>query len=374
MGSEIAARADFSGVRYAQCWEDADVLLEALDVHPGHVCVSIASSGDNALALLGKGPARVIALDLSPAQMACVELRVAAYRVLQHPELLELIGSVPSSRRYELYRRCRPALSGAVRDFWDERSADVEAGVGGAGKFERYFALFRRRVLPLVHGRRRVQQLLCPRTPEGRARFYAQEWDTWRWRLMFHAFFSRAVMGRMGRDPAFFDYVEGSVAHRILGHARHALTVLDPSANPYLQWILLGRHGTALPWALRPENFEAIRANLDRFEWHCQSLEDFLEANPGLGVDRYNLSDIFEYMSAANYEALLEKLATRGRPGARLAYWNMLVPRSRPERLAGRLRPLADLAARLHQQDKAFFYSRFVVEQVVGLDTSRGRS
>jgi hypothetical protein len=27
--AEIAARADFSGVRYAQCWEDADVLLTA---------------------------------------------------------------------------------------------------------------------------------------------------------------------------------------------------------------------------------------------------------------------------------------------------------------------------------------------------------
>ena len=68
-------------IRYAQVWEDADVLLEALDVQPGHVCVSIASAGDNALALLTQQPARVVvALDLSPAQLACLELRVAAYR------------------------------------------------------------------------------------------------------------------------------------------------------------------------------------------------------------------------------------------------------------------------------------------------------
>jgi S-adenosylmethionine-diacylglycerol 3-amino-3-carboxypropyl transferase len=44
----------------------------------------------------------------------------------------------------------------------------------------------------------------------------------------------------------------------------------------------------------------------------------------------------------------------------------MLVPRSRPEDVAARLRPLTELADRLHQQDKAFFYSRFVVEEVVG--------
>src|SRR5438045_9643173 len=107
MGSEVAARADFSGIRYAQCWEDADILLDGLDIQPGDVCLSIASAGDNSLALLARRPARVVALDLSPAQLACVELRVAAYRELSHPELLELIGSTPSRRRLDLYRRCR---------------------------------------------------------------------------------------------------------------------------------------------------------------------------------------------------------------------------------------------------------------------------
>ena len=92
MGSEVAARADFSGIRYAQCWEDADILLDALNVGPGHVCLSIASAGDNALAMLTRDPARVVALDLSPAQLACLELRVCAYRNLAHEELLELIG------------------------------------------------------------------------------------------------------------------------------------------------------------------------------------------------------------------------------------------------------------------------------------------
>src|SRR5436189_3704298 len=98
-GSEVAAKADFSGIRYAQCWEDADVLLAGLDVRPGDVCLSIASAGDNALALLTRDPVRVVALDLSPAQLACLELRVSAYRDLSHQELLELIGSRPSERR-----------------------------------------------------------------------------------------------------------------------------------------------------------------------------------------------------------------------------------------------------------------------------------
>src|SRR5271166_87445 len=121
MGSAVAGKADFSRIRYAQCWEDADILLEGLDVRPGDVCLSIASAGDNALALLTRNPAHVIALDLSSAQLACLELRAAAYRALEHGELLELIGSTPSRRRRDLYLRCRPLLSAEVRSFWDVR-------------------------------------------------------------------------------------------------------------------------------------------------------------------------------------------------------------------------------------------------------------
>jgi S-adenosylmethionine-diacylglycerol 3-amino-3-carboxypropyl transferase len=365
MGSEISARADFGGVRYAQCWEDADMLLPALDVRPGQVCVSIASAGDNALALLSRGPARVIALDLSPAQLACVELRVAAYRTLTHPQLLELIGSSPSADRPSLYQRCRGQLSDAARSFWDSHPEEISQGIGGAGKFERYFATFRNCVLPLVHSRQRVARLLQGGSLEERGDFYRREWDTWRWRLMFRVFFSRFVMGQLGRDPSFFRYVAGSVAGRILERTRHALTELNPADNPYLQWILTGRHTTALPFALRPENFEAIRANLGRLEWHAVALEDFLDRQDKRAFDCYNLSDIFEYMSEENYHRLLGKLVAHGRPGGRLAYWNMLAPRCRPDTMAGELQPLADLAGKLHREDKAFFYCRFVVEAVV---------
>jgi S-adenosylmethionine-diacylglycerol 3-amino-3-carboxypropyl transferase len=365
MRAEIAQKASFSTIRYAQCWEDADILLEALEVQPGDVCLSIASAGDNTLALLSKNPGRVIALDLNPAQLACLELRVAAYRELSHPELLEFIGSAYSSQRSTLYQRCRPGLSKAVQQFWDVRSVAIEAGIGSAGKFEHYFALFRRYILPLIHYRQTIDRMLMGGTLAERHFFYDQIWNTWRWQLLFRLFFSRQVMGRLGRDPSFFSYVDGQVGARILERTKHAITELDPADNPYMQWILLGRHASALPYALRPENFEPIRANLDRLEWHCQSIEEFFGASNGIVIDRYNLSDIFEYMSFENYESLLQELIQVGRTGSRLVYWNMLAPRSRPEYMAGQLRQLSELACRLHLADKAFFYSNFIVEEVI---------
>lgn len=365
MQTEIAQKARFSSIRYAQCWEDADILLEALDLQPGDVCLSIASAGDNTLALLSKNPGRVIALDLNPAQLACLELRVAAYRELTHPELLELIGSTVSRQRPVLYQRCRPALSITVQQFWDSHPAEIEAGIGSAGKFEHYFALFRRYVLSLVHTRKTIEQMLAGGTLEQRRNFYIQKWNTWRWQLLFRLFFSRFVMGRLGRDPSFFNYVEGHVGTRILQRTQYATTELNPADNPYMQWILTGQHTSALPYALRPENFESIRANLDRLEWHCQSVEEFLDTSKGIVIDCYNLSDIFEYMSLENYQILLQKLVQAGRAGSRLAYWNMLAPRTRPESMVDQLQPLSDLARRLHLADKAFFYSNFLVEEVL---------
>jgi S-adenosylmethionine:diacylglycerol 3-amino-3-carboxypropyl transferase len=352
-------------IRYAQVWEDADVLLAGLDVRPGDTCVSIASAGDNALALLTKDPGRVVALDVNPSQLFCLELRVAAYKALAHHELLELVGSRASTRRGELFDRCRPALGNDARRFWDARRGAIDEGIGGIGKFEQYFAAFRTHVLPLIHSRATVDALLRPKSPAERRRFYDERWDTPRWRLLFRLFFSRTVMGRLGRDPQFFRYVDADVAASILARTSHALRELDPSSNPYVHWILTGTHGSTLPLALRPEHFETIRGRLDRLEWRCQSLDAYLAGAPEGAIDRFNLSDVFEYVSFGQYRRMLERIVGRSRSGARLAYWNMLAPRRRPDQMRSRLQPLDELAAALHASERAFFYSAFRLEEVL---------
>jgi len=361
--ADDAATSPFTILRYAQCWEDADILVDGLGIGPGDVCLSIASAGDNTLSLLTRNPARVIAVDLNPTQIAALELRVAAYRTLGHDELLELVGSRPSTRREALYAQCRTGISTYARAYWDGRSGAVRAGIGSAGKFERYFAVFRRFVLPLVHRRSTVRALVEHRDERGRERFYAERWNTTAWRLLFRVFFSETVLGRLGRDPSFFTYAEESVADHLMGRVRHALTVLDPAENPYLHWIVSGTHGAALPHALRRENFESIRDRLDRLEWHCKSMEAALENADVERVDRINFSNIFEYMSSDAHRALIESLLPRLPRGARMAYWNMIVPRSGAALMPDRLTRRAE-SDDLFARDKAFFYSAFHVDEV----------
>ena len=365
--AQIAGKARFDTIRYAQLWEDADVLVDALGTQPGADLVSICSAGDNALAMLLLDPARVIAIDLSRAQLACLELRIAAIRELDHQGFLELLGSRPSDRRDMLLKSAIAAVDGEeTRQFWREREAAVVSmGLAGVGKFEAYFALFRNRLLPLVHGQKARDDIFVPKPRAARQAFLDNTWNNWRWRLLMRFFFSKPVMGRLGRDPAFFDHVSGSAAEHVARRISHAAVELDPSENPYLHWIIKGTHGQALPLAWRPQHFETLRARLDRIELRHESLEGLVTR--GITADGFNLSDIFEYMDVATFEAVYDQILAAARPSARLVYWNMMVPRRVPERFSPRITRCTDAEARGKAIDKAFFYSDFVVEEVAAV-------
>lgn len=363
MSTEIAGKARFEAIRYAQLWEDADLLCEALGQRPGSTLVSIGSAGDNALAMLLCDPAEVIAVDLSAAQVACVQLRIAAWPLLSHQELLELLGFCPSDRRGVLFDRVLAASEPATAAFWAPlRDQVVTHGAGAIGKFERYFGIFRRHLLPLVHSRRTVDAIFEPRTRAERGTFLAKRWNNRRWRWLLKGFFSRRAMGALGRDPAFFDHVEGSVSDHVARRIEHAFVANDPVGNPYLRWIMTGTHGPVLPLAFRPEHHATIAERLGRLRVVQGTIEDL--AAGGLKADGWNLSDIFEYMSLDAFAQSYAGILAASNPAARLVYWNMMVPRSVPARFADRIVPRPDIAESLGARDKAFFYSRFIVEDV----------
>lgn len=359
----IQDRAAFDRIRYANVWEDADVLAEALAPALHGRILSIASGGDNAFALLAAG-GEGVAADISMAQLACVELKRAAIARLDEEELLSFLGLSPSTRRLFLYRSLRRHLGESSRTFWDENRTLVEKGIVHAGKFENFFRIFRDWVVPLIHGERSVNELFLERDPEALAQFYERTWNNRRWRLMFHVFFSRWVVGRLGRDPEFFRYVEGSVARHILERTRHGLSEVAVHDNPYLHYIFRGTFLPARPAYLRSENLEPLRRNLHRLTLHHGPIQEAACRWEGPGFDGFNLSDIFEYLDPSSCEEVYGALLERARPAARFAYWNMMVPRRCPETLSHRVRSLDSLAKSLHERDRAFFYRAFIIEEL----------
>jgi S-adenosylmethionine-diacylglycerol 3-amino-3-carboxypropyl transferase len=214
-----------------------------------------------------------------------------------------------------------------------------------------------------VHSRRAIAALLQKKDDVSRLRFYRERWNNVRWRLMFQIFFSRFVMGRAGRDPEFFRYVEGSVADRIFRRAEYALSILPTHSNPYLTYIFTGNYGENVPRYLRRDVVLRLRQHLDSLHLVHGSIDDAAAASEQR-FDGFNLSDIFEYLDPPSSAALYHRLLERANPGARFAYWNMLVPRQRPDDVAGRVTRDEKKSRELFEQDLAFFYRDFILEVV----------
>lgn len=364
----MKANVRWNFIRYAQVWEDAEVLCAGLNTAQGGRILSVCSGGDNALALLTLAPRELLALDLSEVQTFCLHLRVAAIQTLSRSEVITFLGvhaeDISETHRLALYQRVRTALPAKAQDFWDNNSKQVARGVIHMGKFERYFALFRRFVLPFILSKHDVDHVLSYHPPSKRAIFFQQHLNHPFFRSCIRLFFSPWLMGKLGRDPAFFRFTQGHLAENILKRTQYALVTLDPSQNPYLHYILRGEYQSVLPYWLRPEPYALVQKHLSALRIEVASLDQLdaiTSSNLSEPFDAMNLSDVFEYLSPADANQLLTYLAQRCHVGGRLLYWNMLTPRDGQD--VPILRPLTELSNHLYSQDKAFFYSRLIVEE-----------
>lgn len=361
--SEVEQYAKFDLIRYAQVWEDAEILLEGLKIKENDNVLSIASSGENALSLLIYNPNKVYAIDLNMTQIACTELKKISYKFLDYEECMGFIGVFENKNRLEIYNKIKENLSSNTKEYFDNNLEIIEKGVIHCGKFENYFHIFCNKILPLVHTRKVRDELLQKKTREERIEFYNKKWNNLRWNILFRLFFSRTVMGKLGRDKAFFRYVNVNVPEHILQRTKYAFTELDTSENSYLYYIFNAKYDKVLPVAYRKENFWKIKNNIDKLILLSESVETFLERDDIDYISKYNLSDIFEYMDDSQMCKIIEKIFTKSASGTRIAYWNMLADK-RASKYFENLDYKEKESEELFKKDKAFFYSKFIIEEI----------
>lgn len=384
MKSEVKEnRVDFSLIRYSQCWEDTEVLLESLNIQENDICFGILSAGDNVFSMLAENPKKVVALDISFPQIALAKLKKEVFNSLSYEEMLEFMGVIKSDKRVETYDRIRENLDKEVKEYWDFNKEAIQKGIIHAGKFEKFFKIFREKILPFVHSKKRIEKLLEKKSRQERIEYYDKYWNNFRWKLMFKLFFSKYIVGKLGRDKEFFRYAEKNISEEMKERSRYALCEQNPYENPYINYILTGNYRKdCLPYFLRKENFDKIIKNLHKVEILQSSVEEYLD-QIDFKIDKFNLSDIFEYMSAENYSKLMEKIYDNAENNALLAYWNLIVERN-SEKLdykktdseiavtgketnvnGKKYERMKELDRKLHEKDMTFFYTDFVVEKVI---------
>lgn len=338
------SRASRLKIQYSQCWEDPRPCLEALEIGPEDDVLSIASGGDNSLALLLSRPRSLTMVDRNPAQLFLAEVKIRAIERLGYDELLGFIGIRPCPGRDRIYAFLRPRLSEAARGFWDKRPALIRDGLLNIGKYERFFRAMRRYVLPLVHGSGTVRAFLSCPTIEEQAAFYRDIWANRRWRTLFRLALGKQLMGRLGRDRSYYRYVTiPDTGDYLYQRISRTLTESPIRENPYFVFFLAGSYPwpECFPLWLQKENFPALKERVGGLRLKHDSLENIISASVPGAFSKFNLSNIFEYMSEGAYEILLRELLRVSRSKGRLAFWTLFVPRPIPESLGGRFVPIS---------------------------------
>lgn len=353
MKKQQLSNVDFEVIRYANCWEDPYVLLEALAIDESSKVLSIASAGDNSFSLLSANPAKVVAVDINATQLHLCHLKKAGITHLSREEVLVLLG-FEEGDRISIYNRIKKELPTESKEYFDSNTALIATGIIYQGKFEKYFELFATKIMPLIHSKKKIKALFENKSTEEQKNFYEKKWNNWRWRALFKMFFSKQVMGKLGRDPAFLAQVKINVGDFIFKQASKALSDVNCQRNFMLQFIFNQKY-TTLPHYLQPEPFEIIKKNIEKIDFIKGFAEDAFHSYGSF--NRFNLSNIFEYMDESTFENVGNQIISNASSSSKFAYWNLMVGRNLTS-INPKVKTID--SSELKRKDNGFFYMDFV--------------
>jgi S-adenosylmethionine-diacylglycerol 3-amino-3-carboxypropyl transferase len=340
--------------------------------------VAIASGGCNVLSYLTADPARITAVDLSRAHVALNRLKlVAATRLPSWQAFYGFFGTADDQANVAAYHRLiAPHLDPQSRAYWESR------GLQHLGR--QRISIFARnayrhgvlgRFIGLAHAAARVygvdlRDLLSARSLDEQRRFFETmlvplfDKPAVRW-----ATANRLSLYGLGIPPAQYEALAGGRDMGAVLRSRVERLACGFSLDDnYFTWQAFGRRYSRdvegpLPPYLRREQFDAVRARVDRVEVLNRSVTEYLAGCPDASRDRYVLLDAQDWMTDAQLTALWAEITRTARPGARVIFRTAAEPSLLPGRLdpalLARWRYEAALSRALTERDRSAIYGGF---------------
>lgn len=369
----------FSGLVYAQIWEDPEVDMQAMELAEGHSIVTIGSGGCNALAYLSRHPSRIDVVDLNPNHVALNRLKLAAFRHLpDHATVVRHFAadnSRTNSRNFDRY--IAPYLDAQTRDYWTRRGLTGKRRIAA---FNRNFCrtgLLGRFIgaghaIARLHGVR-LDEITQARTLREQRQFFDDriaplfEKPLIRWMTS-----RKSSLFGLGIPPQQYDELaslsEGGTIAPVLRHRLEKLACHFPLKDNYFAWQAFARrypeaHEGTLPTYLKAENYAAIRANAERVTVHHANFTELLAGKPALSVDRFVLLDAQDWMNDGQLNDLWSEITRTATPGARVIFRTAaeksVIDGRLPEALAGQWVYHAERSAELNKLDRSAIYGGF---------------
>lgn len=336
-------------IHYSNCHEDANMIINN-SIKNINTVLSIASGGDNSFACLLLNPSKVVCIDSNLSQVFIVTLKKTAVKYLSYEEYLTFIG-INDGNSLLLYERIKKYLNEEVMSYFDSHLFLIsEVKLVNCGRFEYYFNVFSKKILPLIHSKKTIDKFMNCESMDEQISFYKRKFNNFRFKLMFKLFFSKYVMKKLGRDKEYFKYNKGSLSTELKQRFELGIYNNLNKYNPYLQYVIYNKF-IELPLYLKKENFEIIKANIDKLDIFNYTLEDVLNKNEK--YDLMNLSDVFEYIDNNEMKRYEHKIYESLNQKGRIIFWNM-----QNERVFTKKFKEIDV---LLENDMAFYYKNILI-------------
>lgn len=328
--------------------------------------LSVCGAGDNPFGLAIDGARSVTIIDSSMPQIALAKLKLVAAQALDVERFRSFLGAGDIGQRVYLYHGLRTRLDESSVAFWDQHEDWIRTGLLGCGAFETSLSSFRSRVLPFVHREATVGALLSMETLQEQRVFYDKQWNSRRWRGMFRLIPPPVLKGRGSAHGGSLISSRSAARTAFYQRMGRVLTEIPVRSNPFVQWGLSGRYRDMEqgPLYLSTEGHRRLVEVAERIRFVHDDLKGHLGTVGAGTYSAFNLSDAPAHLSDTESEALLRGCVGAARSGARLAYWNHLEARHRPDTMAHVLERAEAVSSELSRQDRAFVHGAFQLETV----------
>ncbi|WP_310392205.1 DUF3419 family protein [Hymenobacter sp.] len=343
-------------LRYSLVWEGSATLYEALQLGPDDHALVITGAGCNVLNALLQGPRQVTAIDLNPEQNRLLELK--RHVILRHDypvfrALLGLDGPVPVAAAWQ---QVEPGLAPNTRPFWAAFFANNPAGLLGAGRLETYVAGFLSTLSGPVQAQLR-QLLAFDTVAEQQAYFEAVvEAPASAFRQQFIEYFDAANLSK-GRDPQLFKYAAASGGELFYQRLRQQVQRELLRDNFFARFFFFGPTNlpeNILPPCYQGRHYAQLRAQLPRLRIASGEATAYLLSAAGQDITKASLSNIFEYVSPAEFEQVCQALGRTAARPLRLVFWNLLLAQAPARTPVVPLLP--DLSQQLSDREACFYF------------------
>lgn len=342
-------------------WEDPESDCAALRIKSNDVVQAITSGGCNVLGFLLYDPREIYSVDINPAQSHLLELKIAAIRLFDFETFIAFAGLTACNNRITLYSTLRPLLSSNAAVFWNTQTKIIAQGFIMNGKYEKFIKLAGK-FISLLQGRKRVLGLFEKKTTQEQQEYFDTVWNTKRFKYLFKILFNKRMLARRGLVADYFTFDDGSksFAGSFYNRSRKAFRDIPVQGNYFLSLYLLGKfsNNNEVPAYLKKENFEIIKARVDRIKIITGEAQQWIDTMPDKSIDCFALSNICELMSEQETHTLFTAVERTATEGARVVFRNLMIPREVPEDLRASIKKDQSLSRELYDHDRSFVYGK----------------